>query len=67
LADIDAASCALKDRQQRGEKRAAAGTAKRAGDGVAERAEIEVLESSTYGIAANGTCNELDNHIDKRS
>jgi len=67
LADVGAAGRALKDRQQRGEKRAAARAAKRAGNGVADRTKIEVLESCTYGIAANGTGNELDNQIDKRS
>jgi hypothetical protein len=66
LVNVDAACRALKDRQQRGQQRAAAGAAKRTGNGVAERAEINILYRAAGRIAADRTRNKLDDKIDKR-
>ena len=64
--DIDATGTALKQWQQDGQQRAAAGAADHTRNGIAERAEIDILHSSAHSVTADGAGDELDNQIDKR-
>jgi hypothetical protein len=66
-ADIDVSGRSLKHWKKSSEKRSTARAADCSSNGITERTEVDILHRSACGIAADGTSDELNDEIDKRS